>query len=59
MAGGRTIRLTSGKDGFEFAAYHVAPDDARHGGLVLIQEIFGVTEHIPNWPTATRPAAMK
>jgi len=22
------------------------PDDARHGGLVLIQEIFGVTEHI-------------
>ena len=46
MAGGRTIRLTSGADGFEFAAYHVAPDDARHGGLVLIQEIFGVTDHI-------------
>ncbi len=41
-----TIRLTSPRDGFVFSAYHVAPDDARRGGLVLIQEIFGVTDHI-------------
>ncbi len=39
------IRSTAA-DGFEFGAYHVEPDDARHGGLVLIQEIFGVTPHI-------------
>jgi carboxymethylenebutenolidase len=40
------ISLTSGGDGFVFAAYRAAPDDARRGGLVLIQEIFGVTDHI-------------
>jgi carboxymethylenebutenolidase len=33
-------------DGFEFEAYHVKPTDARRGGLVLIQEIFGVTPGI-------------
>ena len=43
---GEMIRLTSPFDGFAFGAYHVAPTDARRGGLVLIQEIFGVTEHI-------------
>jgi carboxymethylenebutenolidase len=43
---GGTIRLTSKADGFSLAAYHAAPKDARHGGLVLIQEIFGVTEHV-------------
>ena len=43
---GETVRLTSPFDGFELAAYHVKPDDARRGGLVLIQEIFGVTDHI-------------
>jgi carboxymethylenebutenolidase len=44
---GEMIRLTSrATDGFVFAAYHAAPPDARRGGLVLIQEIFGVTEHI-------------
>ena len=44
---GETIRLKSATpDGFEFSAYHVAPQDARHGGLVLIQEIFGITDHI-------------
>ena len=43
---GETIRLTSGADGFTFEAYHVRPTDARRGGLVLIQEIFGVTDHI-------------
>ena len=43
---GETIRLKSAVDGFELDAYRVCPADARHGGLVLIQEIFGVTDHI-------------
>ncbi|MBV9511977.1 MAG: dienelactone hydrolase family protein [Caulobacteraceae bacterium] len=46
MTRGRTIRLASKADGFELSAYHVTPPDARQGGLVLVQEIFGVTEHI-------------
>lgn len=40
------MKLKSKADGFEFEAYHVAPKDARRGGLVLIQEIFGVTQGI-------------
>ncbi len=40
------IRLTSAFDGFEFDAYHAPVRDARRGGLLLIQEIFGVTDHI-------------
>jgi carboxymethylenebutenolidase len=43
---GQTVRLTSPFDGFQFDAYHAAPPDARRGGLLLIQEIFGVTHHI-------------
>jgi carboxymethylenebutenolidase len=43
--GGRRS-LTSAKDGFSLGAYHARPDDARRGGLVLVQEIFGVTDHI-------------
>jgi carboxymethylenebutenolidase len=43
---GEAISLTSDRDGFVFGAYHAPPDDARRGGLVLIQEIFGVTDHI-------------
>ncbi len=43
---GELITLRSAFDGFELSAWHVKPDDARRGGLVLIQEIFGVTEHI-------------
>src|ERR1700688_2076096 len=34
------------KDGAEIGVYRVQPTGARRGGLVLIQEIFGVTEHI-------------
>jgi carboxymethylenebutenolidase len=33
-------------DGAEIGVYHVEPKGKRRGGLVLIQEIFGVTEHI-------------
>jgi carboxymethylenebutenolidase len=40
------LRLTSPLDGFEFGAWRSAPTDARRGGLVVIQEIFGVTDHI-------------
>jgi carboxymethylenebutenolidase len=43
---GETIALTSPLDGFSFEAYHAKPTDARRGGLLLIQEIFGVTDHI-------------
>ena len=40
------MKLTNKTDGFTFDAYHVTPPDARRGGLVLIQEIFGVTAGI-------------
>jgi carboxymethylenebutenolidase len=43
---GEAVSLTSKADGFVLGAYRASPDDARHGGLVLIQEIFGVTDHI-------------
>uniref|UniRef100_UPI0035CA6BF6 dienelactone hydrolase family protein n=1 Tax=uncultured Sphingomonas sp. TaxID=158754 RepID=UPI0035CA6BF6 len=33
-------------DGAEIAVYHAQPTGARKGGLVLVQEIFGVTAHI-------------
>src|SRR6185437_15973954 len=33
-------------DGANIGVYHVRPKGPRRGGLVLIQEIFGVTEHI-------------
>lgn len=33
-------------DGHEMPCYHATPADERRGGLVLVQEIFGVTEHI-------------
>jgi len=46
---GETIRMTMA-DGAEIPVYHALPDgdrpDARKGGLVLVQEIFGVTDHI-------------
>lgn len=42
---GETISLTM-NDGAGIGVYHVSPKGARRGGLVLIQEIFGVTEHI-------------
>ena len=43
---GEAIRITSGLDGFTFRAYRSPARNARRGGLVLIQEIFGVTDHI-------------
>jgi carboxymethylenebutenolidase len=40
------IDLVSPLDGFRFAAFRQSPPDARRGGLIVIQEIFGVTDHI-------------
>jgi carboxymethylenebutenolidase len=42
---GEMTRMTMA-DGAEIGVYHAEPDGKRRGGLVLIQEIFGVTEHI-------------
>ncbi|MFT3976553.1 MAG: dienelactone hydrolase family protein [Sphingomonas bacterium] len=33
-------------DGAQSAVYHALPQGERRGGVVLVQEIFGVTEHI-------------
>ncbi len=43
---GETIALISQVDGFTFPAWRAPARDARRGGLVVIQEIFGVTGHI-------------
>ena len=42
---GSMIRVRS-RDGFEFDAYRVAPHGARKGGVIVIQEIFGLSSHI-------------
>jgi carboxymethylenebutenolidase len=43
---GQTIELEA-SDGQSFSAYEAAPSSGKHrGGLVVIQEIFGVNEHI-------------
>jgi carboxymethylenebutenolidase len=40
------IQLTSGADGFSFGAISARPKDTPVGGVVVIQEIFGLTDHI-------------
>lgn len=45
MADGEMISMTM-SDGADVAVYHVMPRGERRGGLVLVQEIFGVTDHI-------------
>ena len=42
---GEQVTITSG-DGFELSAYQAAPDGAPKGAVVVIQEIFGVNQHI-------------
>ncbi len=42
---GQMIRMRM-NDGADIAVYHADPVGKRKGGLVLIQEIFGVTDHI-------------
>jgi carboxymethylenebutenolidase len=47
------IELTSPKDGFSFTALHAQPKGARRGGVIVIQEIFGldryVSEDVERW----------
>ncbi len=42
---GETVQLTAG-DGHRFAAYRARPAGKPRGGLVIVQEIFGVTRHM-------------
>jgi carboxymethylenebutenolidase len=41
-----TVTLTSAVDGFSFTAGHAPPQGARKGGVVVIQEIFGLDQYI-------------
>lgn len=41
-----TMAQRTMSDGTKIGVYHVQPKGERRGGLVLIQEIFGVTQHI-------------
>ncbi|MBU6298468.1 MAG: dienelactone hydrolase family protein [Alphaproteobacteria bacterium] len=45
MSAGNTIAMKMA-DGQTIGVYHAEPEGARRGGLVAIQEIFGVTDHI-------------
>lgn len=45
MATGSMIRVKS-RDGFELDAYHVKAEGPRKGGVIVIQEIFGLSDHI-------------
>ena len=40
------VTVRSGFDGFEVPAHHFAPGNARRGGLIVVQEIFGANDHI-------------
>ncbi len=42
---GETISITSA-DGFRFSAYQAMPSGTPKGGVMVIQEIFGVNQHI-------------
>ncbi|MCR5877365.1 dienelactone hydrolase family protein [Phenylobacterium sp. J367] len=42
---GETIRI-AGADGFEFTAYHEPAFTPRKGGVVILQEIFGIDRHV-------------
>lgn len=45
MDTGRTMKMKM-SDGKAIDVYHAMPKGARAGGLVVIQEIFGITDHI-------------
>src|SRR3546814_16793475 len=44
MPMGEMIRMTM-DDGADVAVYHTQPNGERRGALVLLQELFGVTDH--------------
>ena len=52
---GRMIKLTA-SDGFTLDAYRAEPSGAPRGGLVVLQEIFGINHHIRS--VADRYAAL-
>jgi carboxymethylenebutenolidase len=41
-----TITLTSVRDGFEFQALHAHAEGERKGGVVVVQEIFGLDRYV-------------
>lgn len=41
-----TITLKSKIDGFDFTALHAAAQGSRKGGIVIIQEIFGIDKYV-------------
>jgi carboxymethylenebutenolidase len=41
-----TFTLISAVDGFEFTAAHAAPQGQRKGGIVVVQEIFGLDQYV-------------
>lgn len=44
---GDTIKIRSNApDGFEFSAYHEQPFTPRKGGVIVLQEIFGIDRHV-------------
>ena len=44
---GEMIKVKStAEDGFVFDAYHAAPTGERKGGVIVVQEIFGIDEHV-------------
>ena len=40
------ITLTSPHDGFRFEALHAEPEGRRRGGVIVIQEIFGLDQYV-------------
>ena len=45
MTTGTLIQMKS-RDGFEFDAWHVKPTGPRKSGVIVIQEIFGLSDHV-------------
>lgn len=41
-----TMTRVKSRDGFEFDAWRVAPQGKRKGAVIVIQEIFGLSDHI-------------
>lgn len=45
MSQARKISLTA-SDGHELAAFLAEPNQAAKGGVVILQEVFGITDHM-------------
>ena len=41
-----TVTLTAAHDGFAFTALHAQPEGPRKGGVIVIQEIFGLDHYV-------------